>query len=86
MFDVLKLKMIKAKLNASGGGRVFLTAMEAFLLGAFAKCVATIVTYPLVKLKTTLQTGSGQVSIDEEVRIRAEVPIHRMVEYGRQRA
>ena len=27
---------------------------EAFVLGAFAKAVATVVTYPLVRLKTNL--------------------------------
>eukprot|EP00434_Breviolum_minutum_P013261 symbB.v1.2.011681.t1/scaffold792.1/size162212/5 len=34
-----------------------LTAFQAFTLGAFAKAVATVVTYPLVRLKTNLQAG-----------------------------
>merc|ERR1719277_1791505 len=36
-----------------------LTPFEAFALGAVAKAIATMVTYPLVRLKTILQAGKG---------------------------
>ncbi|CAD7964590.1 unnamed protein product [Amoebophrya sp. A120] len=52
VFDILKGKIIDAKEL----GQKFLTPIEAFLLGALSKCVATILTYPLVRLKTILQT------------------------------
>ncbi|CAD7957638.1 unnamed protein product [Amoebophrya sp. A25] len=53
VFDIIKKRLVGAK----PAGSKFLTPLEAFALGAFAKCVATILTYPLVRIKTVLQTG-----------------------------
>ncbi|CAE7289871.1 SLC25A17 [Symbiodinium natans] len=41
-----------------------LTAFQAFTLGAFAKAVATVVTYPLVRLKTNLPLGRSCSCVD----------------------
>lgn len=56
VFDIIKIRTVRTREK----GLQFLTPTEAFMLGAFAKCVATILTYPLVKLKTTLQTGAAE--------------------------
>ena len=36
-----------------------LAAMEAFVLGAFSKCVATMVTYPAIRGKVIVQSVHG---------------------------
>lgn len=56
-FDQMKAAMIR---TASGGDpkvRVHLTPLQAFMLGAASKALATVVTYPLVRIKTILQAG-----------------------------
>ena len=87
-FIVATEEGILHKMRQSAPDKTFLAAPTA---GEGATCVSCarcpwMKMNDLQRLIATLQTGSGQVSIDEEVRIRAEVPIHRMVEYGRQRA
>eukprot|EP00928_Gymnodinium_smaydae_P027160 TRINITY_DN21088_c0_g1_i1.p1 TRINITY_DN21088_c0_g1~~TRINITY_DN21088_c0_g1_i1.p1 ORF type:complete len:369 (+),score=53.50 TRINITY_DN21088_c0_g1_i1:58-1107(+) len=56
-FDRIKDSLLKVKAERAGGKSVGMTAFEAFVLGALAKAVATVVTYPLVRLKTILQAG-----------------------------
>mmetsp|Transcript_90728 Transcript_90728/g.228170 ORF Transcript_90728/g.228170 Transcript_90728/m.228170 type:complete len:349 (-) Transcript_90728:171-1217(-) len=58
-FDRLKdwILMFKARAAAASSPAPTLTPLQAFALGAFAKAVATLATYPLVRLKTILQAG-----------------------------
>ncbi|CAE7183066.1 PNC2 [Symbiodinium pilosum] len=52
-----------------------LTAFQAFTLGAFAKAVATVVTYPLVRLKTNLQAGKvPQPTAERQPSVRSMQP------------
>lgn len=44
-----------------------LNAGEAFMLGALAKAIATIVTFPLVRIKTMIQAGKD-VQIDDKAK------------------
>lgn len=55
-FDRMKDVILKA-MAAAGNKRPALTLLQAFVLGAIAKAIATIITYPLVRLKTILQAG-----------------------------
>ena len=48
--------------DPSGVPEVALSALDAFLLGAFAKTVATMLTYPLVRIKTIIQARGRQRS------------------------
>ncbi|KAJ0984080.1 hypothetical protein J5N97_002436 [Dioscorea zingiberensis] len=49
------LKRLKKKRSLSGKGADGVTALEIFLLGAIAKLGATVVTYPLLVVKSRLQ-------------------------------
>ncbi|KAL0452762.1 UNVERIFIED_CONTAM: Peroxisomal nicotinamide adenine dinucleotide carrier [Sesamum latifolium] len=49
------LKMLKKRRFSSSKGNSNATALEIFLLGALAKLGATVVTYPLIVLKSRLQ-------------------------------
>jgi len=53
VFDIIKGRALDRKPK----GSQFLTPLEAFALGAFAKCIATVLTYPIVRWKTILQSG-----------------------------
>jgi len=55
VFDRIKAVVLKAK----GSKNAVLSPLQAFVLGAVAKAVATILTFPLVRLKTILQAESG---------------------------
>ncbi|KAI9918736.1 hypothetical protein PsorP6_012096 [Peronosclerospora sorghi] len=56
IFDKLKLQLQHAKMAASGTKRLSsLTALEAFVLAAIAKAVATIITYPVIRAKVLMQ-------------------------------
>lgn len=43
-------------------GKIPLTILESFVLGVFAKMVATLVTYPLIRAKVIMQTQNKRVS------------------------
>lgn len=60
VFDKLK----SAYVNAKGGKN--LTAMDAFLIGALSKSITTVITYPLIRLKTMFQ-ASGKTKQVERV-------------------
>lgn len=49
------LKKLKKRRGLSTKGNIGVTALEIFLLGAFAKLGATVVTYPLLVVKSRLQ-------------------------------
>lgn len=55
-FDWLKAVVLRLKRKGSQK-RAALTPLEAFVFGALAKAVATVLTFPLVRLKTMLQAG-----------------------------
>eukprot|EP00931_Biecheleriopsis_adriatica_P017300 TRINITY_DN1244_c0_g1_i1.p1 TRINITY_DN1244_c0_g1~~TRINITY_DN1244_c0_g1_i1.p1 ORF type:complete len:345 (+),score=81.95 TRINITY_DN1244_c0_g1_i1:25-1035(+) len=56
-FDKLKERVLKYIAHSNPSIPATLTPLQAFTLGAFAKAVATFVTFPLVRLKTILQAG-----------------------------
>jgi len=63
IFDKLKLQLQHSKMAASNANRVSsLTALEAFMLAAIAKAVATIVTYPIIRAKVLMQAQKKQVA------------------------
>ena len=87
-FIVATEEGILHKMRQSAPDKTFLAAPTA---GEGATCVSCarcpwMKMNDLQRLIAALQAGSGEVSIDEEVRARAAVPIQRMVEYGQQRA
>merc|ERR1719160_1050855 len=55
-FDRMKESLLR---SAKKSGRAAsLSPLQAFVLGAVAKAIATVVTFPLVRLKTMLQAGA----------------------------
>ncbi|GMF31214.1 unnamed protein product [Phytophthora lilii] len=63
IFDKLKLQLQHSKMAATNATRVSsLTALEAFILAAIAKAVATIVTYPVIRAKVLMQAQKKQVA------------------------
>ncbi|KAL4168166.1 hypothetical protein KRP22_011568 [Phytophthora ramorum] len=63
VFDKLKLQLQHSKMAASNAKRVSsLTALEAFILAAIAKAIATIITYPIIRAKVLMQAQKKQVA------------------------
>ncbi|ETL39521.1 hypothetical protein F441_09386 [Phytophthora nicotianae CJ01A1] len=63
IFDKLKLQLQHSKMAASNAKRVSsLTALEAFILAAIAKAVATIITYPVIRAKVLMQAQKKQIA------------------------
>jgi len=54
-FDYMKAVVLMLRRRANPNRRAVLTALQAFLLGAVAKALATVITFPLVRVKTLLQ-------------------------------
>ena len=55
-FDQVKVRVLRSRgldLNSA------LSAFEAFLIGAICKAVATLVTFPFIRVKTLMQVGTG---------------------------
>ncbi|KAG2520683.1 hypothetical protein JM18_006069 [Phytophthora kernoviae] len=62
IFDKLKLQLQHSKMAASNAKRLSsLSALEAFILAAIAKAVATIITYPIIRAKVLMQAQKKQV-------------------------
>jgi len=59
-FDKTKAAVLAQKSKGNAAVQVALSPGEAFFLGAIAKALATLVTYPLVRLKTKLQVANGE--------------------------
>lgn len=61
-FDLLKALWLKRRAVMDGTGTVssggFLNPLEAFVIAAAAKCLATLVTYPLIRAKVILMTSA----------------------------
>jgi len=57
IFDALKAKALKMAAARSSGerGSRSLSSLQAFLLGALSKALATVVTYPLIRTKVVMQ-------------------------------
>ncbi|GMF18820.1 unnamed protein product [Phytophthora fragariaefolia] len=63
IFDKLKLQLQHSKMAASNAKRLSsLTALEAFILAAIAKAVATIITYPVIRAKVLMQAQKKQIA------------------------
>eukprot|EP00397_Hematodinium_sp_SG-2012_P037340 GEMP01040453.1.p1 GENE.GEMP01040453.1~~GEMP01040453.1.p1 ORF type:complete len:301 (+),score=47.36 GEMP01040453.1:216-1118(+) len=63
VFDYLKLayqRMIRLRHNMDPKRKVKLTPIQAFALGAFAKLLATLITYPWIARKARLQSGTEE--------------------------
>eukprot|EP00747_Dinoflagellata_sp_TGD_P195888 gnl/TRDRNA2_/TRDRNA2_65225_c0_seq1.p1 gnl/TRDRNA2_/TRDRNA2_65225_c0~~gnl/TRDRNA2_/TRDRNA2_65225_c0_seq1.p1 ORF type:complete len:364 (+),score=47.22 gnl/TRDRNA2_/TRDRNA2_65225_c0_seq1:79-1092(+) len=56
-FDNLKAYVLRRKAGGNSSKRVSLSASEAFVLGAVSKAIATVATFPLVRVKSMLQAG-----------------------------
>jgi len=56
-FDRCKEAILRSLARQYPNAVATLTPSQAFMLGAFAKAVATFITFPLVRLKTILQAG-----------------------------
>lgn len=62
IFDKLKLRLQTSRMLATGAKRVAsLTAMEAFVLAAIAKAIATVLTYPVIRAKVLMQAQKKQI-------------------------
>jgi len=55
IFDTIKVRFLHRKSVQAGGKSMSLSALESLCLGACAKAIATLVTYPVTRLKTMLQ-------------------------------
>lgn len=58
VFDRIKERLLQYQLRR-GERRPSLSPFQAFLMGAFAKAIATVVTFPMVRMKTILQAGTA---------------------------
>lgn len=73
-FDKVKDAILRYKarqLTASGQSYTYqsypsMTPLQSFALGAFAKAVATTITFPLVRVKTIIQAGKDSSATKEE--------------------
>lgn len=59
-FDYMKAVVLMLRRRADPRRRAVLTALQAFLLGAVAKAIATGITFPLVRVKTLLQCAPAE--------------------------
>jgi adenine nucleotide transporter 17 len=59
VFEQLKRRLL------SSTGATSLTLLQAFVLGAIGKIVATLITYPWVRAKILLQTGFADKNVCE---------------------
>ncbi|EEY59907.1 Mitochondrial Carrier (MC) Family [Phytophthora infestans T30-4] len=63
IFDKLKLQLQHSKMVATNATRMSsLTALEAFILAAIAKAVATIITYPVIRAKVLMQAQKKHIT------------------------
>jgi adenine nucleotide transporter 17 len=65
-FDKLKARVLKASAAKA------MTPLQGFVLGAVAKAIATLLTFPLVRLKTMLQAGKPPPVVQEPPRAAEE--------------
>ncbi|DAZ93079.1 TPA: hypothetical protein N0F65_007983 [Lagenidium giganteum] len=73
-FDKLKLRLQQSKMVASSSKRLSsLTMWEAFVLGAIAKAIATIMTYPVIRAKVLMQAQKK----NQEQASTSKTPSHR---------
>lgn len=57
VFDQLKALLLARAAPRRGGAKGALTALQAFLLGALAKAIATVITFPYIRAKVVLQAA-----------------------------
>ncbi|CAE7257446.1 SLC25A17 [Symbiodinium sp. CCMP2592] len=61
VFVQMQEAMMQRKLLQGLSAKVSLTSLEVFMLGALAKAIATIITFPVTRMKTMLQAGPKPV-------------------------
>lgn len=59
IFDAFKLRLLKWLSSHGGRRRRSLSVAQAFILGATSKVISTLLTYPLIRAKTLMQTAEG---------------------------
>lgn len=59
VFDQLKALLLARAAARRGGDKGALTALQAFLLGALAKAIATVITFPYIRAKVVLQAADA---------------------------
>ncbi|KAK3138866.1 hypothetical protein QOZ80_5AG0374450 [Eleusine coracana subsp. coracana] len=70
-FDQLKQRLVKSQRrkigeSTEGSSPVVLSAFSAFLIGAIAKSIATVLTYPLIRCKTMIQAADDDDDNESE--------------------
>ncbi|TVU19267.1 hypothetical protein EJB05_35406 [Eragrostis curvula] len=70
-FDQLKQRLVKSQIRKNaeskdGSSPVVLSAFSAFLIGAIAKSIATVLTYPLIRCKTMIQAADPDEDDEDE--------------------
>jgi len=55
----------RIRLAGKKGKRKQLSAFEAFLLGMFARCIATVVVFPYIRAKVMMQTSASHADHDD---------------------
>ncbi|KAH9689217.1 peroxisomal adenine nucleotide carrier 1 [Citrus sinensis] len=72
VFDQLKRRMLKGKQNKAGGtSPQALSAFVAFVLGAVSKSIATVLTYPAIRCKVTIQAADPNENGTEKTQPRS---------------
>ncbi|KAG9136137.1 hypothetical protein Leryth_003756 [Lithospermum erythrorhizon] len=70
-FDQLKQRLLKARNKKGVESSSELSAFSAFVLGAVTKCLATCLTYPLIRCKVMIQSAESDDDVQDEVQLRA---------------
>lgn len=70
-FDQLKQKLLKARNKKAIESSSELSAFSAFVLGAVTKCLATCLTYPLIRCKVMIQSAESDEDVQDEVQLKA---------------
>ncbi|CAE7611807.1 mcfQ [Symbiodinium pilosum] len=65
IFDKIQEAMLLRKKQRAASAKVSLTSLEVFMLGALAKAIATMITFPVTRIKTMLQAGEPPIPEEE---------------------
>jgi len=65
IFEQLKRFVLLKRNSGSGTNAIVLSALDAFVIGAIARAIALILTYPYTKAKTLMQAERGKSSNTE---------------------
>jgi hypothetical protein len=77
LFDKLKLRVQTAKMAATGAARLAsLSALEAFVIAAIAKAIATLLTYPIIRAKVLMQAQKKHIEAASASEAQTQHPHH----------